>query len=84
MSDIISIILVLTALVATTGMLWNRIKLDKGIGDSINQFAVATVALPLVAALAIMGVISVEVTGTLLGAGIGFIANGRQSPTAQK
>jgi len=83
-SGIATIILALVALVATTGMVWNRIKLGKGIGESINQFAVATVALPIIATLAILGVLSLEVTGTLLGAGIGFIANGRQNRMTQK
>ena len=71
-------------LVATTGMVINRIKLGKGIGESINQFAVVTVAVPIIATLAILDVLSLEVTGTLLGAGLGFVANGRQNRIPQK
>ena len=81
---IASVLLVLIALVATTGMVINRIKLGKGIGESINQFAVVTVAVPIIATLAILDVLSLEVTGTLLGAGLGFVANGRQNRIPQK
>ena len=83
-TDIAIVLLALVALVATIGMVWNRIQLSKGIGESINQFAVATVAIPVVAVLATMNVLSLEVTGTLLGAAIGFVANGRQSRMTQK
>ncbi|WP_286831533.1 MULTISPECIES: hypothetical protein [Kordiimonas] len=83
-TNIAIICLALVALASTVGMAVNRNKgAGKGIGESINQFAIATVVLPIIAILAIAGVLSLEVTGTLLGAAIGFVANGRQNRIAK-
>lgn len=73
---IVAIGLLLIALVGVVGLMLNRLKLEKGIGEKANQFAVVSIAIPVVGALALMNAISLEITGTLLGAAIGFVANG--------
>ncbi len=72
----ISIVLAFAALISAIGIIWNRVQLAKGVGIRVNQFVIATVVIPVVAILALESVLSLEVTGTLLGAGIGFVANG--------
>ena len=57
------------------GAVYNRIKLNKGIGVRVIQFAGVVILPPLILILALEGILQGSVVGALVGALVGFFFN---------
>jgi hypothetical protein len=66
--DVISGLLALVMLVSIGGMMWNRIKVGRGVGWQIIRFATVTIALPLAGVLALQGALNEASTAIIAGA----------------
>jgi hypothetical protein len=65
---IVSILLALVALVGVSGALWNRNKLNKGIGWQFIRFSAIIVAIPIAGILALNGLLNEGISAILAGA----------------
>jgi drug/metabolite transporter (DMT)-like permease len=74
--SIVEIALLVIAVVCAFGGVWNRIKLDKGIGVRFIQYLGLTVLVPIIAILALEGRISQEMAGAIAAAAVGGVLAG--------
>lgn len=80
---VISVILALVIFVAMGGMMWNRIKVGRGIGWQIIRFATITIALPLAGILALNGALNEACTAIIAGAlGYAFAKSDEKEPNS--
>jgi hypothetical protein len=66
--DIVAVCLALVMLVSVGGMMWNRIKVNRGISWQIIRFSTITIALPLAGILALQGALNEASTAIIAGA----------------
>jgi hypothetical protein len=79
---VVELVLLATALIGVAGGVWNRLKLEKGIGVRFLQYLGLVVLVPVIAILAIEHRISQEMTGAVAMAAVaGVLASvGRDEP----
>jgi len=73
MKNIVEGVMLIIALVAMTGGIWNRVKLGKGIGVRFIQYLGLTVLVPIIAILSLQDRISQEMTGAIAAAAVGGV-----------
>lgn len=73
MKNIIEGTLLGVVVVGIVGGIWNRIKLNKGIGVRFIQYLGLTVLVPIIAILSLEGRISIEMTGAVAAAAVGAV-----------
>ena len=73
MKKVIEGILLLTAMTATVGGMWNRLQLKKGIGVRFIQFLGLGLLLPIAGILVMEGRISQEMTGAIFATAVGGV-----------
>jgi drug/metabolite transporter (DMT)-like permease len=71
--SIVEIAMLVIALICAIGGVWNRIKMNKGIGVRFVQYLGLTVLVPIIAILTLEGRISQEMTGAIAAAAVGGI-----------
>jgi hypothetical protein len=76
MKSIVEVAMLVVAVAAATGGIWNRIKLGKGIGIRFIQYLGLTVLVPIVAILSLEDRISQEMTGAIAAAAVGGVLAG--------
>lgn len=74
--NIVEIAMLVIAVVCAIGGVWNRIRLDRGIGLRFIQYLGLTVLVPIIAILALEGRISQEMTGAIAAAAVGGVLAG--------
>jgi drug/metabolite transporter (DMT)-like permease len=74
--SIVEIAMLVIAVVCGAGGIWNRFKLDKGIGLRFIQYLGLTVLMPIFVILALEGRISQEMTGAIAAAAVGGVLTG--------
>lgn len=81
--EIVSIALAAVMVIAMIGMMWNRIKVGRGIGWQIIRFTTIAIALPLAGILALNGALNEAVTAIIAGAlGYAFGKSDEDKPNA--
>jgi hypothetical protein len=76
MKAIVEAAMLVIAIVGTIGGIWNRIKLQKGIGIRFIQYLGLTVLVPTIVVLSIEDRISQEMTGAIAAAAVGGVLAG--------
>ncbi|HYB60645.1 MAG TPA: hypothetical protein VEH50_04115 [Methylomirabilota bacterium] len=76
MKKAIEIVMLVIATGGMIGGIWNRLKLNKGIGIRFIQFLGLTVLVPVIVILSLEGRISVEMTGAVAAAAVGAVLAG--------
>lgn len=76
MKTIVEGVAAILMVLALGGILYDRIKRQKGIGVRVIQFLAVCFVIPALLILALEGKISTEVTGTLIGTIIGYTLSG--------
>lgn len=74
--QIVEYVLLAIAVIGAGGGIWNRIKLNKGIGLRFIQYLGLIVLLPLIGVLSLEGRISQEITGAIAAAAVGAVLAG--------
>ncbi len=73
MKSIVEGTMLLLAVAGIIGGIWNRLKLNKGIGARFIQYLGLTVLVPIIAILSLEGRISIEMTGAVAAAAVGAV-----------
>lgn len=73
MKNIIEGTLLGVVVVGIVGGIWNRLKLNKGIGVRFIQYLGLAVLVPIIAILSLEGRISIEMTGAVAAAAVGAV-----------
>jgi uncharacterized membrane protein len=83
---IIEIIAALLMLGALAGVLWHRVKQERGLSTISIQFLAIAFVFPIILILSLEGVLKSEVTGTLIGSLAGYLFSefGKKSSTSSK
>jgi hypothetical protein len=74
--DLLEYCLILIAVIGTSGGVWNRIMIKRGIGLRFVQFLGVTVLVPIFALLSLESRISEEMTGAIAAAAVGGVLAG--------
>jgi len=76
MKNIVEAFMLLVASAGVIGGIWNRLKLNKGIGIRFIQYLGLTVLVPIIAILSLQERISPEMTGAIAAAAVGGVLAG--------
>jgi len=76
MKNVIEAALLLIAIGCAIGGIWNRVKLNKGIGTRFIQYLGLTVLVPVIAILSLEQRINQEMTGAIAAAAVGGVLAG--------
>ncbi len=76
MKATIEVTMLVVATVGMIGGIWNRLKLNKGIGLRFIQYLGLTVLVPLIVVLSLENRISQEMTGAVAAAAVGAVLAG--------
>jgi hypothetical protein len=76
MKAIVEAAMLVIAIVGTIGGIWNRVKLQKGIGIRFIQYLGLTVLVPTIVVLSLEDRISQEMTGAIAAAAVGGVLAG--------
>lgn len=76
MTDVVEVAAVLIMAGALGGILYDRIKKNKGIGVRVIQFLAVSFVIPTVLILALEAKLSTDATAAILGAVVGYVLSG--------
>lgn len=77
--DILSIMFAAVAVIGVTGGLWNRNKVEKGIGVQFIRYTALVVALPLAGTFVFQGMLTEAVASLIIGILAYVFPKGRES-----
>ncbi|MGB6431659.1 MAG: hypothetical protein WBF06_13820 [Candidatus Acidiferrales bacterium] len=76
MKNTVEVGMLILAVIGAVGGIWNRLKLNKGIGIRFIQYLGLTVLVPLVVLLSLEDRISQEMTGAIVATAVGAVLAG--------